>query len=196
MKKKRRFIFIETIVVIAVLLTSLLYLYASYIALTTNEKRRMLYDDVSYLYKTYYIKKYFVSQRLDRVIDNLSDENVNTNANFIIPFGCSSIDVFENYAKEGTFCELMSQNLHISNIYMTYYDLSAIQDCENNEEGLCATFSRVNMELATYLKTLGGSGISGYRMIVEYQEDGQGNFCTNEEHCLHYFSTIMVGDDI
>lgn len=196
MKNKKGFVFIETIVVIAVMLTSLLMLYTSYITLSNNEKRRLLYDDVSYLYRTYFVKKYFTSQRIDRIIENLDNTNLSTNANFIIPFGCGSMDAFENYAKEGSFCEVMSQNLHIAHIYLTYYDLSILQNCTNNEDGLCTTFARVNQDLGAYLRTLGGQNVPGYRMIIEYQEDGKGNFCTDDEHCLHYFASIQIGDEL
>lgn len=195
-KNKKGFIFIETIVVIAVLITSLLYLYSSYISLTNNEKKRLLYDDVSYLYKTYYVKKYFSSQRIDRFLGNLSNENKTENVNFIMSIGCGSSEAFDDYDKEGGFCELMSQDLHISNIYLTYYDLSSLQNCNNSSTGLCATFGRVNTFAGAYLKTLGGKGSSGYRIIVEYKEDGKGNACTDEERCKYYFSSIKVGDKL
>ena len=196
MKNKKGFVFIETIVVIVVLLSSLLYLYSTFVALSQSEKRRLLYDDVSYLYRTYFVKKYLTSQRIDRIIGNLSNENSSTNANYIISFGCGSRDIFDYYEKEAAFCELNSQDLHISSFYLTYFDLSELQNCTNNSEGLCATYSRVSEELGSYLKTLGGYGEEGYRLIVEYQEDGKGNFCRSGEHCLHYFASIKVGEDV
>lgn len=194
MKKKKGFVFIETIVVIAILLTSLLLLYSSYISLSNNEKRRLMYDDVSYLYRTYFVKKYFTSQRLDRILSTLKRDNVSTNANFLTSFGCSNLDAFENYAKEGSFCEMLSQELHIAHIYLTYYDLSVLQDCTDNTTGLCTTFARVNQDLGAYLRTLGGKGVPGYRIIIEYQEDGKGHFCTDDEHCLHYFASLQIGE--
>lgn len=196
MKNKKGFVFIETIVVIVVLLTSLLYLYSTFIALSQSEKRRLLYDDVSYLYRTYFVKKYLTSQRIDRIIGTLSDENSSDNANYLISFGCGSRDMFDHYEKEGSFCEINSQDLHVSSFYLTYFDLSVLQNCTNQNEGLCATYSRVSEELGAYLRTLGGSGEDGYRLIVEYQEDGKGNFCKMGKHCLHYFASIKVGEDL
>lgn len=194
MQKKKGFVFIETIVVMAVLLSSLLILYATFTSLAISEKRRLMYDDVAYLYRTYYVKKYFSSQRIDRILENLDPTDSSNNANFLISFGCGSRDVFTDYVKEGAFCEIMSQNLHISNLYLTYYDLSALQNCSNHTTGLCTTYAKVNQELADYLRTLGGKGISGYRMIVEYQENEKGNYCTTEEKCKHHFATIRIGD--
>jgi len=196
MKNQKGFVFIETIIVVAVLITSLLYLYSTFIALSNNERRRLLYDDVSYLYRAYYVKKYFTSQRIDRIVNSLSDSNTTDNVNYIISFGCGSSDVFDDYDKERGFCELMSQELHISRIYLTYYDLSPLQKCTNSNTGLCATFGRINTQAASYIRTLGGKGESGYRMIVEFQEDGAGNACVDEEHCKYYFATVKVGDQL
>ncbi len=194
-KNKMGFVFIETIVVVAVLITSLLYLYRTYVSLSNGERTRLFYDDVGYLYRTFYVKKYFVSQRLDRISSHLSDEESSDNVNYLISFGCGSGDVFDDYDKEDGFCELMSQELHISNIYLTYYDLSKLQQCKNHE-GLCSVFSRVNSSLGSYLRSVGGSGISGYRLIVEYKEDGYGNACSDEEHCRYYYASVLVEEDL
>ncbi len=193
MRNKKGFVFVETIIVIAVLITSLLYLYSTYIALSNNEKARLLYDDVSYLYRTYYVKKYFSSQRIDRIIGNLSNENTNDNVNFLLSFGCGSGDIFDDVDKEGGFCELLSGELHIANVYVTYRDLSQLQTC-TNFEGICSVFSRVNANLGNYLRTIGGKGEDGYRIIVEYREDGAGGACVDEEHCRYYYATLKVGD--
>lgn len=195
MKKKKGFVFVETIIVVAILITSLLYLYSTYISLSNHEKERMSYDDVSYLYRAYYVKKYFSSQRMDRVIGNLSDEDTIDNVNFVLSFGCGNSDLFDDADKEGGFCELMSQELHISNIYVTYSDLSRIQTC-TNDLGLCSIFSRVSPNFGTYLRTIGGKGESGYRIIVEFLEDGKGNACKDSEHCKYYYATLKVGDDL
>ena len=117
MKNKKGFVFIETIVVIAVLITSLLYLYSTFVALSTNEKRRITYDDVAYLYRTYSVKKYFVSQRLDRIVSQLDSTNISTNSNYIISFGCRSTNVFDNFNKEGSFCGIMSRTSCFQYLY-------------------------------------------------------------------------------
>ncbi len=198
MKNQKGFVFIETIVVVSVLITSLLLLYSTYISISNQDRTRLTYDDVGYLYRTYYVKKYFSSQRIDRILHNLSDEDRADNMNYVISFGCGNGDIFDDYEKENGFCELMSQELHISNIYVTYKDLSSLQNC-TNQEGLCSVFSRVNAQLGSYLKTIGlgeGEGSGNYRMIVEFQEDGKGNACEDEEHCHYYFSTVLIGDDV
>lgn len=190
MKNKKGFVFVETIVVIVVLLTSLLYLYSTFITLSTNEKKRITYDDVAYLYRTYSLKKYYTSQRLDRIVSNLSEENP------VVSFGCESYDLFDHYEKEGSFCESITQELHVTNTYVTFYDLSDLQNCHHSSSGICTIFSRVDTNLSEYLKTLSGKGESGFRLIVEFSENDAGELCENNEHCTHYFATIKVGDDL
>ncbi|NMA50331.1 MAG: hypothetical protein GX951_00575 [Mollicutes bacterium] len=52
MKKRNGFIFIETIVTAAVLITSLMIIYNSYSKIIVKEKNRLYYDDINYIYKT------------------------------------------------------------------------------------------------------------------------------------------------
>lgn len=191
---KKGFVFIETIVVVVVLLTSLLYLYSTYTALSINEKKRITYDDVAYLYRTYSIKKYFVSQRLDRLASNM-DQTVPSK--FMVSFGCKSRDLFDSYTKEAGFCESALEDLNVKNVYFTYYDLSFLHDCDNNSiDGMCSVLSMVDTSVGDYMKTLGGKGESGYRIIVEFEDDGKGNKCEDEKHCLQYFGTIKVGENL
>ena len=46
------FMFVETIVTTAILLVSLVAIYVSYSAFIIGEKRRLYFDDMSYIYKT------------------------------------------------------------------------------------------------------------------------------------------------
>ena len=58
MKNKKGFVFVETMVVTVILITSLLLIYSSYTAMSSNEKRRNRYDDPVYIYRTYNIAKF------------------------------------------------------------------------------------------------------------------------------------------
>ncbi|MEG0977451.1 MAG: hypothetical protein RSF02_02735, partial [Bacilli bacterium] len=55
---KKGFIFIETVVTVVVLSTSLLLLYSSYSNTIYKEKDKIYYDDLSYIYRTNYIKNF------------------------------------------------------------------------------------------------------------------------------------------
>ena len=68
--KNKGFVFIETIVTVLVLSTSLLYLYNSYNNIIDKEETRVYYDDVAYIYKTNYIKKFLEeSLKIDEEIN-------------------------------------------------------------------------------------------------------------------------------
>ena len=59
MNNKKGFVFIETILTIVVLTTTLVILYGSYSRSVQSEKRRLYYDDISYVYKTMVIRDAF-----------------------------------------------------------------------------------------------------------------------------------------
>src|SRR5574344_2256543 len=67
--KNRGFVFVETIVVIAILTVSLLTIYLTFTNVLENEKRRATFDDTAYIYKTYYIEDFLVSLYMDKFIN-------------------------------------------------------------------------------------------------------------------------------
>ena len=88
-RKKNGFTFIETIITIVVLSSSLLYLYNSYNAIINDEETRLYYDDISYIYKTNYVKN-FLEQNSDI-------ENVKRNSfvnSYIITIGSDFENLF------------------------------------------------------------------------------------------------------
>lgn len=191
MKKKKGFVFVETLVVVAVLTTALLMLYSTYSAVIQKEKTRIKYNDSVYLYRTYYIEKFFRNFRLDIVASKLN----NTDPNRILMlsgFGCTS-DIFMNEEDNLGMCESLLQDAHVRNLYLAYNDLSRLQTCEN-QSGICETLVQVNTTMADYLKTIGGSG-SGYRIIIEYAENKDGTRCEGDS-CQFYYATLSLGDVI
>lgn len=84
MKNKKGFVFIETIVVVAVLTVSLLMIYSTYSATLRKEKNRMSYNDSVYLYRTYYLEKFFRNFRLDVVATELTGNRVLTSLGVIV----------------------------------------------------------------------------------------------------------------
>ena len=55
---KRGFALLETMIVITFVLVSLLLLYKSVNNMYKNTRQNIIYDDVSNIYKTYYLKEY------------------------------------------------------------------------------------------------------------------------------------------
>lgn len=188
MKKKKGFVFIETIMVTAVLTISLLMVYSAYSALIIKEKSRIKYNDSAYLYRTYYLEKFFKNFRLDMVASSLSKIG---NIQVLASFGCTG-DIFLNEEDNLNFCESILSELHVRHLYLTYNDLSFLQECTNTN-GVCETLVQVNEQAASYLKTIGGKGKDGYRIIVEYAENKDGTQCF-DENCEFRYATISVGE--
>lgn len=185
MKKKKGFVFVETLIVVAVLTASLLMLYSTYSALIRKEKTRITYNDSAYLYRTYYLEKFFRNFRLDNVKNSLNEDNT-----LLTTFWCPTISI--NGDGNLGLCETLVSELHIRNMYLTYNDLSVLQNCKD-QSGVCENLLRVNDKAAAYLKTIGGKGTSGYRMIIEFAETKEGLQCSKED-CVYYYTTLSLGE--
>ena len=177
---KKGFIFIETLIVIAVLTVSLIMTYSSYSSMIVKENVRIKYNDSAYMYRTYYLSQFLRNFRLDLVAETLNDVDIGDGYNMISGFDCSG-NIFLNEEENVGFCEALFSNLNISAAYITYNDLSFIQEeCVNSNKGKCEVLSEVREEMANYLKTIGGKGKEGYRIIVEYSEQANGSRCIDE----------------
>ncbi len=201
MKKKRGFVFIETIVVVAILTISLLMTYSAYSTAIIKEKTRLKYNDSVYLYRTYYIEKFFKYFRLDRMKDYLSQyekQYLNEHGKEtlgIIGFGCSA-DIIQDEENKA-FCEDMWKELHINNLYFTHSDVSSLQNCTKSiETGKCAALLQMRDTASAYVKTIGGAFTNGYRIVVEFAESKNGSSCFigGKDACVYYYATILLGE--
>lgn len=189
MKNKKGFIFVETIIVACVLTASLLVLYSSYSSIIRNEKTRLKYDDPAYLYRTFYLEKFFRAFDLESAKKSLNKDSIAVLSNL----GCNSI-IFNNEEDNLSFCEGIKEELHLNYLYLTYNDLSELQTC-TSRKGVCETLDQVKDSMADYLKTIGGKGKEGYRIIAEYAETKDGKNCEyNDENCVYYYATLSLGE--
>lgn len=178
MKDKKGFVFIETIIVISFLATSLIIIYNSFMSILTIEKRRIYYDDPIYLYRTYYILDFLESHNITSYIEaKLSTENDKNSEKLLTEFGCYEQSVIRALSNEQLFCESIINNKHfsVSHIYFTYYDTTPIAECSNDEEdnlkcGAHESLKSLSTNAKEYIRTLGGYGEDGYRIIIEYKE--------------------------
>ena len=192
MERRKGFIFIETLVVVAVLTVSLLMTYSTYNTAVIKEKSRIRYNDSAYMYRTYYLTKFFRNFRLDIVASNLNDNASRGEINILSGFNCQNKSIFVNEEENISLCEALFDTLHVNNIYLTYNDLGFLQNCTNSN-GKCEVLIQVSEDAANYLKTIGGNGRSGYRIIVEYAENKDGSKCTTE-NCFYYYTTLGLGE--
>ena len=61
MKNKKGFVFVETVMVIAIVLAGLLAIYISYSNMVRNERRRVRYDEPAFIYRTYAVGQFLLS---------------------------------------------------------------------------------------------------------------------------------------
>lgn len=191
-KNNKGFVFIETIVVITFLAASLIIIYAAFTNLLTTEKRRMYYDDPIYLYRSYYILDFLQKNDVNSYIaSELSEENTVSSENLLIEFSCGEYSII-NSDDAQNFCESIINNQHFSveHIYFTYYDTTPISECTNNDGESINCVSHKSLEKVSanalkYIRSLGGFGKEGYRMIVEYKE-------TIDNEDRYYYSSIYL----
>jgi len=190
---KKGFMFVETIMVITILTSSLIMIYVSFSRVLTNEKRRVAFDDTAYIYRTYYIESYLVSLNLDQYIE----QNLEKNNSKIIVFNAEDSSLYNLYNDDGSrneqeFARQQFSNkifnssdtgisiLNVSRMYITYYNVNDLKACTNKsgkvtcDSSSVADLNNMSTNAILYLRTLSGTD-SGYRLIVEYFENIEGS---------------------
>lgn len=183
---KKGFMFVETIMVMTILTTTLVTIYITFSRVLLNEKRRAMFDDTSYLYRTYlienylvslnlnsYIKKYLVDQGKKIIVFNAEDSSLyNTSEN-----GRDNLKEIGKKAFSNKVLTNGADYLQISHIYITYYNVNDLKQClSKTNRSICENqpsmeaLSNMSTNAILYLKTLSGTD-NGYRLIVEYQEE-------------------------
>ncbi len=188
MEKKRGFVFVETIIVTAILLASLMLVYSLFVSNKNEETKRLRYDDTAKLYETYYLKQYFESFDL-----NVITSRINNSMPYQYIYK-GQFELFgESYHSESIFFSKIWDRLHVTSILIVPYDLTNILKCQGRANDLCS-----NKELLAYLNTLDSSDLDNtngkYRLIVEYTSKLDGNACesSSQEPCFHYFSNVLL----
>ncbi len=194
MKNNKGFVFIETIVVIVVLTIGLITIYLSFSTLLANEKRRNTYNNINYIYRTYYFEDYLASLNMDRF---LKDQKSDGNNNGLIDFSCDNNSLFfENnifrrndsedtstdvYKNKISFCKSFMKNLNIKRAVIIY-ELDNVKKCITNkgEISINCNFLKNKFDgdpnLLKYFKTLKRSnkekqtGENIYRLVIEFEE--------------------------
>ncbi|MGN1379837.1 MAG: hypothetical protein ACI4XR_05580 [Bacilli bacterium] len=148
------FVFIETIIVTVVLTTTLIFLYSNFSKNLNNEKKRLYYDDIAYVYKTIYIRDALLKS-VDETIFNMAinDDNIsNGNSlknNFVYLFNneskfcvnykdinnsleCNSSTDYKSIFKDNTLLKDLNDLYNYKMlIYIKTADISNIKKCIN-----------------------------------------------------------------
>ena len=63
--KQKGFVFVETIIIIVVLTLGFMSIYFSFSSILANSKRRATFNDIEYIYRTYYIQDFLTSLNIE-----------------------------------------------------------------------------------------------------------------------------------
>ena len=193
--KKNGFVFVETIVAVVVLTSSLLLLYTSFTKVLQSEKTRIYYDDVSYIYRSYYIKNRINELNMMAVLNDITSNN----DKFFVTVGTEYQELFKGYENEQDFISNMLEDFEVSqiiiikenkidNIKKCTLECSLDSSCEEYEN--CnGIYANLSDEFIKYLNTIFVDVSCTYVMAVEY------NTCTGSngnDNCKKYYSWVSV----
>jgi len=193
--KKNGFVFVETIVAIIVLTSSLLLLYTSFTKVLQSEKTRINYDDVAYIYRTYYIKN-----KLDKLNMNTVINDLNNNLDkYFVTIGMEYSALFNGYEKDRNFISNMLQDYEVSqiiilkenklnNLKACTYECSLDSSC-NEYENCNGIYMNLSDDFISYLKSIYINVSCTHVMAIEY------NSCTGSngfDNCKKYYSWVSV----
>lgn len=188
------FIFIETVVTVVILSASLLILYNTYSSSIENEKDRLNYDDVAFIYRTNEIRKFLNENTLIKQLK--SSDSFNTN--YVTHVGGSTGSLFSpEQETQGipSALEAIKNLMHISDILMLKTDY--IKNCYD-ELGICKTsVANTTPSLKAYLKSLNDTDYDFY-LVVEFGEtkDETGNIVkcspTFDKNCNTYYANLGI----
>lgn len=193
--KKNGFVFIETIVAIVVLTSSLLLLYNTFTKVLQKEKTRVYYDDVTYIYRSYYLKDRINELNIMSVLNDLNSNN----DKYFVTIGMEYEELFKGYEKEKTYISNMLEDLEVSqiiilkenkvdNIKRCTLECSLNKDC-NEYENCNGVYTNLSEEFINYLKSIYIDVSCTYVMAVEYNTCTGSNGTTN---CKRYYSWVSV----
>ena len=195
MKNKNGFAFVETIITVVILSTSLLLLYSTYSAILNDEKTRTYYDDPAFIYYTNYVKKY-LEEYVN--LDNIKSNDFNNT--YIRTIGTNN--VLSNNNSDPSL-ETIVGNFKINQIILIKTEM--FNNCFNGSESYCEeSLSKIyTYNMKKYVNSLNDTS-SEYILAIEYSfklsdEDstsGEKKFvkCTPlfDKKCKAYYASVAL----
>ena len=193
--KKSGFVFVETIIAIVVLTSSLLLLYTSFNKILQSEKTRVYYDDISYIYRSWYIKSKINELNIMPVLNDITSNQ----DKYFVTIGVEYQDLFNGYENEKTYISNILKDFEVNQmIIFKENKLDNLKKCtlECSLDKNCSEFENCNGiytnlsdEFINYLKTIYVDVSCTYILAVEY------NTCTGTggyDNCKKYYSWVSV----
>ncbi len=191
--KRNGFVFVETIVAVVILTSSLLLLYSTFNKILQSEKTRVYYDDVNYIYRTWYVK-----ERINdlNIMAALRDITSNTDKYFVT-VGVEYDSLFTGYENEKTYIANLLEDYEVNQIIILKENkIDNLKKCtlECSLDSNCPEYENCNGlytnlsdEMINYLKTIYIDVSCTYVMVIEY------NTCNSDNtNCKSYYSWVSV----
>ena len=188
--KKNGFTFIETIVTVVVLSTSLLYLYNSYSSIINDEEKRLYYDDVSYIYRTNYVRRFLEEY------SNIESLKLSFNNTYVVTIGYDYYGLFSdnNLAMNESLAKIIN-NFNINQMLIIKSDM--FNKCLDNNNYLCKnSLGNVSYNMKKYINTLSDTTYN-YYLVIEYAEKNNGEKiekCNpgSDKYCKTYYASLGI----
>lgn len=187
--KKNGFVFIETLIVMVVLTSSLLLLYTSFNRVLQLEKIRIQYDDVNYIYRTWYVKRTLDHLNINMPIRELERKTSTGKGIYFVTIGEEYDGLFEGVNDKKTFFHNMINDFNVNQIILlNTRKIDNIKKCsiECANTTTCDEYDNCNQlytnlsdDMIDYLNSLNVSLDSVYLLVIEFRECNSSNICHN-----------------
>lgn len=194
MVRKNGFAFIETIITIVILSASLLYLYNGYSSIINVEKDRLYYDDISYIYKANYVRKFLLENSDIEKLKSYSFDNT-----YVTTIGTGFTSMFnDNQKNDGMINSLENivQNFNINQMLLIKSNL--LNDCIDDSDICNNSLDNLSYSLKEYVYSINDTG-NGYYLIFEfaekYNDEGSLEKCIPgvDTRCNTYYVSLDLG---
>lgn len=160
---KKGFMFVETIVMCAILMLALLYVYTTFTGLMAKEKERINYNTVGAQYRLYHFKKYLIDKNY------LTETKANEISEYSLKSGATEI-------------------FNITDTILESYEISDLvfAKCSENVKDITLDNSS-SPEFKTYIKTIGEcTNANHYRFIGEIKVNMNNGVNTSASYNYYY----------
>jgi len=176
--KKNGFVFVETIVAVVVLTSSLLLLYSTFNDVLRMEKTRVYYDDISFIYRTYYLKETLNKLNIEPIKQTLLSDSYD---DYFMTLGTGTGTLFpdDTYTIAlGNIIEFFNVNqmilLNVNKLNNLKKCSSGCvfnsEDCDGGEPfESCNLLGTINEDFQKYLKTIDIDISCDTVLVVEYE---------------------------
>lgn len=186
--KKNGFAFVEIIITVVVLCTSLLILYSTYSAILSDENTRLYYDDPAFIYKTNYVKDFLKEYTKIEDIKRTFFEQ-----SYVITIGTGIDALFKDSSSKEPL-EIIVENFKINQMVLVKSEMfDNCIDSENND--MCKkSLENLNYNLQKYINTLNDTSYDFYLVVVYSLKDTSNEACDlgMEKRCKNYYASLPI----